>query len=309
MSSNLSVIIVNYNSAADLQVCLRSMYKYLNPIVPEVIVVDNNSPERDIEDLPALFPSVKFFLLKENLGFSKANNFAFNHAQFDNILFLNPDTIFFEDCVSDLINFIDSMPDAGACGVQLLNADKSFQFSFGKKLGFIYEAAEALMLIGLYRKIYYNSISKNFAKKGPFKVEWLSGAFLLLRKRTFETVGGFSDEFFLNYEDIDLCSMISKKGFTNYYFPRNKIIHLDSKSQKKNYERFVLNRYKSRLIFSRKHYSFLKRFFVRVIHILGLILRILTMDLFYKGKEKYQRKSGYKKSFLLYFGYKSYEDI
>lgn len=302
MKSNLSIIIVNYNSTSDLKNSINSIYKNIFNLNYEIIVVDNNSPERDIEQLPAQFPDVHFLFEKENLGFSKANNLAFKYSKYENVLFLNPDTIFIEDCITPLINFISKNKDTGACGVKLLNKDRSFQFSFGKKLGFIYETAEALMLIGFYRKLFYNSISRQFKLKEAVKVEWLSGAFLLMRKGVFESVGGFSSDFFLNYEDIDLCSQIVRKGYSNYYFPNISCIHLDSKSQKKNYERFVFNRYKSRLIFAKKHYNFFTRFIVKTVHLIGLIFRILTVNFLYKDDERKQRRSGYIKSFFSYSG-------
>ena len=176
----------------------------------------------------------------------------------------------------------------------------SFQNSTGRKLGYIYEAAEALMLINYYRKILNLLNRHKFKIQNSFQVYWMSGACLFIKKDVFIKAKGFNAEYFLNYEDIDLCNKINLMGYKNYYFPYLKCVHLDQTSQKRDFERFTLSRYESRLIYSRNNYSDFKAFLIRIIHILGLFLRLIFVKFVYKEDEKLQRFRGYKKSLKLY---------
>ncbi len=296
----ISILIINYNVAEEVVDCIVSIKKNFINVDYEIIVVDNCSTERKIEELIQIFPGVHFHLLKENLGFAGANNFAAEYAKGKYLLFLNPDTLVIEDFITPIINYIEKHQNMGACGPLLLNEDRTIQNSTGIKLGIIYEASEAFMLINLLRRIYNYLLSKKIKKTTPVAVRWLSAACLMVNKDTFIKIGKFNKEFFLNYEDIDLCERIAMKGYNNFYFPYLRCIHADQKSQSKNYTKFVYNRYYGRRIYAKFHYNFFKRNLINLIHIFGIILRILTGNFTYTGVEREQRIEGYKKSLKLY---------
>ncbi len=300
----LSIVIVHYNTPVELIKCLRSVTQYLGDINFEVIVVDNCSVDRTIENFKIEFPWVGFYFMKENLGYAKANNFAVNKSTGDFILLLNPDTELIEDCISPMLKFLEDNPAAGACGPMLVYKDGRFQNSCGGRMGIFYEIAEALMFINLYRRIWrMNKINlKN--NLHPVKVGWLSGACILVNRKLYEEVGGFSNKYFLNYEDIDLCARIEEKFFLNYYFPNLRCIHLDQTSQKKNYEGLVFTRYQSRLIYAKFHYNTVLSVFVRLIHIVGILLRLALVNFIYRNSERSERYAGYKRAFKLYTGLK-----
>lgn len=295
---SVSIIIVNYNVTNEVRNCILSIKRVLENVIDlEIIVIDNNSPDRSIIGLTDEFPDVKVELLDKNYGYAKANNIGVQKSTKSFILLLNPDTIIIEDFVNPIVEYIHNNKAIGACGPQLIYSDNSYQNSTGYKMGILYEAAEAFMFINTYRQVYKNRIIKS--KTDLIKVNWLSGACLLMDSNLFKSVKGFNEDYFLNYEDIDLCKKIEDSGFINYYFPNFKCIHLDQTSQKKNYERLVLSRYKSRLIYSRYHYGFFKKSIIRIIHLIGLFLRLILTPFLYKGLEKEQRKKGYKKAFKL----------
>lgn len=299
----VSVIIVNYNVTKEVDNSIASILQFSKGKDIEIIVVDNNSPDRDIKLLENKYPGVRFIFMNENLGYAKANNYGVQISKKNNILLLNPDTVMIEDFLTEMESFTAKDPNAGACGPMLLYKDHSFQFSNGYRLGIIYEAAEAFMFINLYRKLLKALNKKKYNGKAPFPVNWMSGACLFMRKEVFDTAGGFNTDYFLNYEDIDLGNKIASLGYVNYYFPYLKCIHLDQTSQKRDYEKFTLSRYTSRLIYSKNNYGFLKALIIRMLHIEGLIIRILLIGIFYKGREKEQRKKGYLKALKLYSGF------
>ncbi|MBS1973350.1 MAG: glycosyltransferase, partial [Bacteroidetes bacterium] len=122
----LSVIIVNYNVKYFLEQCLCSVKKAIQKTETEVFVVDNNSPDASMDYLKPKFPWVKFITNEKNEGFSKANNKALLFATGKHILFLNPDTIVPEDCITHCISFLDAHQDAGALGVMMIDGKGAF---------------------------------------------------------------------------------------------------------------------------------------------------------------------------------------
>src|ERR1700761_3590257 len=120
----LSIIIVSYNVKYFLEQCLCSVERAVS-VLPsaadtEIIVVDNDSSDGSAEWLPARFPRVQFILNSVNKGFGAANNQALARANGKYILFLNPDTILPEDCLSVCLAFMRSNPRAGAAGVRMI---------------------------------------------------------------------------------------------------------------------------------------------------------------------------------------------
>ncbi len=297
---DLSVIIVSYNAYSELKGCLESVYRYFINYSKEIIVVDNNSVDRSVKSLATDFPDIKLVLLEQNVGFGKANNIGVSRSKGKYLLFLNPDTVLIEDFLAPIINFIDSHPGIGACAPMLLNEDMSYQTSTGMKMGIGYEILEAFMLIKFLRKIEKRKYLKFCKSSGHIEVGWTSAACMLISKKAFENSDGFSTDYFLNYEDIDICRRLNENGFKNFYFPAAKCIHLDHRSFRTNFELLVYSRYLSRLTYAAKYYSLPVKVLVRIIHIAGIIIRLATVYIFYSDVEKTQRTKGYFKSLRLY---------
>lgn len=298
---SIAYIIVNFNSYDYVKDLIESKNKVLSGSIEEIIIVDNNSRGNKIENITNVYPDIKLYVLNDNIGFSGANNLAVEKSNAEYIVFVNPDVLFTEDCINPIISFLEKNENVGACGPMLLNEDLTFQNSTGFKMGLLYDFAEAFFLISLFRKL-YNFRYKRAAKyKFPCKVSWLSAALIIMKKDVFEEIGGFDTTFFLNYEDIDLCMRLQKKGYKNYYFPYLECIHYSHHSFRHDYDLLVCSRYASRRIYARKHYNKIYRIIVSVIHVVGLLIRLLIVFLFYSGVERMQRRMGYMNSLKLYF--------
>jgi GT2 family glycosyltransferase len=302
--NKISFIIVNYNSSKYIEQLIISLNKFVNNSSNEIIIIDNNSTDQKIINVPLKTPIINIYYLKNNLGFSVANNIGVTKANSDYIVLVNPDIVLIEDCITPIIEFLEKNENIGACGPLLMNNDFSVQPSTGFKMGLFYEAAEAYYLINIIRKLFYLKIIKNKSSNIPIKVAWISAALIVIKNKVFKEVDGFDTNYFLNYEDIDLCRRLNDKGYINYYFPYLKCIHYSHSSFENNYDLLILSRYKSRLLYASKHYNRITRFIVRKIHISGLLLRLILVNLIYQGNEKYQRYSGYKKALQLYIKFK-----
>jgi GT2 family glycosyltransferase len=255
---DLTVIIVNYNVKHFLEQCLRSVYKSLERLQGEVIVVDNNSVDGSCQMLKEKFPYVILIENKENLGFSKANNQGIKISKGKYILLLNPDTIVQEDTFLKCLNFMESHADAGCLGVKMIDGKGNFlpeskrsmptpRVSFFK----IFGLSALFPKSKLFGRYHLGYLDKNITHK----IEILPGAFMFIRKSVLEKTGILDESFFMYGEDIDLSYRIRLAGFENYYYPETTIIHYKGESTKKGSINYVVLFYKAMIIFARKHFT------------------------------------------------------
>lgn len=283
MEFDVSIIIVNYHTSGLIADCVRSIYEKTTGIRYEIIIVDNNS-EPDLPEIIGklvkndLTKSIRYIDLPENIGFGRANNEGVKMATGRNILFLNPDTLLVNNAIKILSDFLDQHDRAGGCGGNLLDEEECPIFSYKKFLpGLEWEINELFNnkiqeIIYGNRKHYFNDSEK--AKK----VGYITGADLMVKMKVIEKIGCFSPEFFMYYEETDLCARIRKAGFILYSVPQAKIIHLESKSfsdsasyQSELKTKMIEN---SRKIYNRRNLPIWKQKICDVIYNLFLLSRI-----------------------------------
>ena len=254
----LSVIIVNYNVKHFLEQCLISVKKALVGIEGEIIVVDNNSVDGSLNLINNKFSEIVLIANKKNTGFSVANNQGIKIAKGSNILLLNPDTVIQEDSLRKCLEFFDKNEDAGALGVKMY--DGNGRFLPESKRGLPTPSVAFYKIFGL-SSLFPNS--KTFGKyhlgylsqNENHKVDVLSGAFMMIRKKVLDEVGLLDETFFMYGEDIDLSYRIKEGGYENYYFSNTNIIHYKGESTKKSSVNYVFVFYKAMVIFAEKHFS------------------------------------------------------
>ncbi len=223
----LSIIIVNWKSKDYLRKCVDSIYSQTSGIEFEVVVIDSASFDGAGEMLAREFTKVRFIQSQENLGFSKANNRAFEDSTGDVVLFLNPDTELVGNAVNTLFNAMKSLPDAGAVGGKLLNTDGSIQTSCVQAYPTI---LNQVLSADVFRRMTPTASLWGMraifdASPKPQIVEMISGACLMMRRDVFKKIGQFSTEYFMYAEDVDLCFKAQQAGFKNYYFGEAVVIH------------------------------------------------------------------------------------
>ena len=229
---DLSIIVVNWNSVDYLKDCVASVEQNTTGITYEFVVVDNNSAAGETEKLKALPKTVKLIESNENLGFAKANNLGFRNSTGDYLLFLNPDTKLIGPSINKMLAAARTLPDAGVVGCKLLNSDLTVQLSSIQAVPNITNQvldAEYLLLkwprCSLWKTAPLFSNDAN-----PVKVDMISGACMLIKRNVFESVGTFSEDYFMYAEDLDLNGKILDAGYCNYYIGQAEIIHHGGKS-------------------------------------------------------------------------------
>ncbi len=227
----LSVIILNYNVRWFLQLCLESVVKATANLDAEIIVVDNNSPDDSCEMVRALFPNVKLIANKENSGFPKGNNIGVAEAKGEYVCILNPDTVVAEDTFEKVLAFADAQQNLGIVGCKLI--DGTGKFLPESKRGIPKPFTAFGKVTGLYKILpsvfgKYYALHLNESQTG--EVEILVGAFMVMKRETYLSVGGFDEDCFMYSDDIDLSYMILKSGKKNFYFADTAVIHFKGES-------------------------------------------------------------------------------
>ncbi len=233
---NLSIIIVNWNSKDYLQKCVASTVQNTRGLEFEILVIDSASYDGCGEMLRENFPQVRFIQSDKNLGFAKANNEAFKVSCGEFVLFLNPDTELLSPVINRVYSVITSLADAGAVGVRLLNPDGSLQTSCVQAFPTI---ANQTLNAGFLRKCFPSSslwgMSSLFADATePIAVDAISGAFIMIKRDVFESVGKFTEDYFMYSEDVDLCYKLRASGWSNYIVPRASLVHYGGGSSGKS---------------------------------------------------------------------------
>lgn len=228
----LSIIIVNYHSAALICDCLESAMQFANADTFEWIVVDNNSTDNSKQTITQKFPFVQWVDMGYNAGFARANNEGMRLSKGEVVLLLNPDTIIIDNAIELCFKrFIQSAYIA--CAVQLLNQDKSPQITGNFFMAGGLNHLLPLPYMGaLLRKIAFafNVKKTNVANAAAEqKVDWINGAFLMVKKTAIEKTGMLDEDFFLYAEEIEWCSRLKKEGELCVFGDLNTI-HLQGES-------------------------------------------------------------------------------
>ena len=252
--NKLSIVIVSYNVRRYVEQCLDSVRKASEGLDAEVFVVDNASSDDTVEVIPRRYPWVRFIANADNLGFARANNIAIRQAVGEYVLLLNPDTIVARETLRQAVDFMDGHPKAGGAGVRMHNADGTLAPESRRAIPTPW--VSCLKMLGFTRRYYMSHLSWD----EPGRIEVISGAFCLLRRKALDEIGLLDEDFFMYGEDIDLSFRLLKGGWENWYLPLD-IIHFKGESTQKSTFRYVHVFYQAMLIFFRKHYSHLSVFY------------------------------------------------
>ena len=222
----VSVIVLNYNGAEDLPVCLDSLLAQSYRSV-QVIVADNGSQDNSAE-LCAGFPGVKFLPLRKNYGFGMGNNLGAEEADGDYLFFVNNDMRFADDCIEMLVDVAQATPDLFALDIKQYTWD-------GARVA---HAASGVCRPGLGRLRFIPGVASiQFEVEDTVAVPTANGANLFCVAERFHELGGFDPSFFLHWEDIDLCWRARLCGWEILYVPLAYCWHKIDASKQREIER------------------------------------------------------------------------
>lgn len=271
----IAVSIVSYNTSLLLKKLLSSLQTQKD-VKPEIFVVDNNSADDSVDMIKKNFPKVNLIESKENLGFSKGHNLALKKIQTPLVLILNPDTKLEPDSLSKMINFMGSNPEVGIASSKIRDA-KGNLTSNGGDLPFGISLLSWLFNFDIAGVPSFHRHDDDFYAQE--NVGWVGGAFMLVRKETLEKVKYFNEDYFMYFEDVELCYRAQQSGFRVAINPNTTITHLSGASSKN--PRYVqwTGEMKNLIRFSYKNFGALYGLYVASLVRIALLLRIIAFAL------------------------------
>lgn len=238
--SDVSIIIVKYKAQKEFLECKKSIPKKYT----DVVVVDNN---------------------KINRGYAAGNNLGAKKSSKEYLFFLNPDTILFPDTIARLVSFLDTHPSAAIVAPLLLDSGHSPYPLQGTSELTPLSAIFSLSFIYKYwprNPVANHYWLKDWDKKSPRSVAVVPGTALLVRRQVFEQTGGFDENFFLYFEESDLCRRIKQLGYQVWIDPASKLVHHWARSTEKEKTKEIFKN--SRKYYFKKHFGSLMSFVVEL---------------------------------------------
>lgn len=252
MDLNLSIIIVNWNTKDLLQGCLESIYQYLPDRQSfEVFVVDNASEDGSADMVRQNFSDVKLIANSDNLGFVAANNQASRLAKGKYLLIQNSDTVLRNGGLIEILKYMDEHEDVGIATGWMEYEDGDFQPPYRRfPSPFI---VFLMQTIGRLKGKLVTGRSKlrceDLDPKKILEVDWVTGAYLFLRRELLDDGDVFDRRIFMYFEDLLLCHRVKNLGYKVVYLPVGSIVHYCGKSAEQVRPKAVLYSFRSSVIY------------------------------------------------------------
>lgn len=283
---DLSIIIVSHNTEKLTTQCLDSLLASNDTLEKEIIVVNNNSQDGTTATITENYPSVRLIQNDQNVGFARANNQAVEQASGAYILLLNSDTIVFPDTLVQFYTAVKRL-NSTVASCMLLNPDKTIQAQ-GGSLPTLANLAMWMLFIDDIPFINqfvtpYQQRRKTFFESDRH-MGWVGGTALMVDRKLYIQVGGLDESIFMYGEDVEFCLRMKQRGFTCDYFCKPKIIHLGQGSGTS--ANAIIGEYKGLMTLFKKHYSWMKLNIVKVLLIIGGLLRILVFGIMLRDESK-----------------------
>ena len=287
---DLSIIIVNYKSPQLILSCLKTIYNETKIISFEIIIVDNDSNDDSRQIIQQHYPDVQWIQMDYNSGFARANNAGIRNAKGEFLLLLNSDTLILENALDKIVSYVRQDNSVAAASVQLLYADYTAQNAGNY---FVYGGLNVLLTLPVLNNV-VKKIGKILKLRKPSimtsgivnNVDWISGAFMLVRKSVLNKAGIMDEDFFLFSEEIEWCSRLKNAGKIVVYTDL-KVIHLEGGTTKNTTAGNEQNYYEywtikgrqlmlSNLLRIRKQYSIMPMFLVYIFYVLEIPILLLS---------------------------------
>ena len=259
-SPDVTVIVVNYNTAHLLPRLFDSLNAGRNNLKLQIIVVENASRDRSAETLRQ-YPDIEIINNPVNVGFARANNQAVSHARGRYVLLLNTDAFMSHDTLPKTIEYMESNPGCGVLGVRLVGENGTLQPScryFPTPWNVFLSATGLAKFFPKTRLV--DDLSWDHASLR--QCDWVPGCYYLVRREVIDTVGLFDPRYFLYCEEVDHCRAVRRAGWNVVYYPYTSVVHIGGESAISegglDSERQVSPLFiESELLYFRKHYGIL----------------------------------------------------
>lgn len=274
MNSSVDIIIVNWNAGRQLYECLKSIQdtasEHVN--VAKVIVIDNASTDDSLEGLTDLDIPLKVIRNKMNRGFGAACNQGALESTSDYVLFLNPDTILFEESLRGPLKVMneDIDKELGVCSIQLIDEKGNTHRSCCRFPTVRHFLNRITGLATVNNKLFSTHFMTDWDHKETAYVDHVIGAFYFIRTELFKKLNGFDERFFVYMEDLDLSYRVAQTGKKILYLAEYNAFHKGGGTSEQVRATRLFYSIRSRLFYIMKHY--------RVLPTIVLLLATLVIE-------------------------------
>ncbi|HJQ97374.1 MAG TPA: glycosyltransferase family 2 protein [Candidatus Polarisedimenticolaceae bacterium] len=253
----LDIVIVNWNAGSQLRECLASVAAATRPgfEITRVVVVDNASTDGSSDGLETLALPLTVIRNRENRGFGAACNQGASGSAADDILFLNPDTRVAGDALAVPVAFLETHPEAGICGIRLVDEHGTVHRSCARHPRPRHLAARTLGLDRIAPRAFPGLFLEEFAHDRDAKVDHVMGAFLMIRRALFEELQGFDERFFVYLEDLDLTLRAKESGYETWFLAGASTYHRGGGTSDQVRAARLAYSLRSRMLYGHKHYA------------------------------------------------------
>jgi len=260
------------------------------------MIVDNASDDYSPDGLDDIDLPLSFLKNTENRGFAAACNQGANGSNADYLLFLNPDTVLFEESLAKPLDFMECQEnrDIGILGIQLIDEKENVSRSCARFPTPMLFFSKALGLDLMLPHIFKSHFMKEWDHMNSRLVNQVMGAFFLVRHPLFKRLGGFDELFFVYFEEVDLSLRAKKQGLSSYYFTEAQAYHKGGGSTEEVKALRLFYSLRSRILYFFKHFSLIKSTFVLFITLfVEPIVRIVFSAIKLSGKGIVETLMGY----------------
>lgn len=226
----LSIIIVTYNSLGHVNACIQSITRTPPAVDHEIVVVDNASPDGTAAAVRERWPGVRVIEAGVNVGFAAANNVGIRQTFGELFVLLNPDTLVRPGAMDRLVAVLDGRPDVACVGPRLVDGNGRAELSFGSMIAPLAELRQKLLVLGNDRRVPVIGAYVDRLTRTERRVDWVSGACLMVRRADAEAAGLLDERYFMYAEDVDFCAAIRARGRTVLFAPVAEVVHLRGQS-------------------------------------------------------------------------------
>ena len=250
----LTIVIVTFNSAADVGTCLESIPAAARHTDHDVIVVDNGSSDGTVTLVRERWPQVRVLDAGGNVGFARGNNLGIRATASELVLLLNPDAVPRGGAIDRLVAVLDAMPGVAVAGPRIVDEAGRAELSYGAMIGPLTELRQKLLTHGHARLWPVITGRVERASRQPSFPDWVSGACLLIRRVDLERAGLLDERYFLYTEDVDLCAAVRAHGRLVRFSPEAEVVHARGASRASSPGPAEQAYRRSQLAFYRKHH-------------------------------------------------------
>lgn len=253
-----SVILVNYHSISEITACLRSLAE-VHPATNYEVIIVSNSDVSDGEKITvnAISSEIRWIQMERNVGYGQACNAGADASSADYIFFLNPDTTFINDALTILKDSVDSYDKKAAAGPATFTSDLERIPSVKNKI--------TLSWMIQWLCPFFRTLSSNSGSYDPriyeetTEVDIINGSAIFMHKSAYHSTGGFSDDYFMYWEENDFCLSLKNHGYQVLYSPEAQIVHDSGHSTKQIFLPMEVEKHRSQKIFLNNHHPGLAR--------------------------------------------------